>query len=94
MRHAKDNVIHFMRKPSHVGIPKYEHADRPARSAYAKPSVDTNLDMPFALTSLLGSLPNRINTKGPKAVKHYDMLSKAKNIFGSYDVHAYFYGGK
>lgn len=51
MRHAKDNVIHFMRKPSHVGIPKYEHADRPARLAYAKPSVDANLDMPFALTS-------------------------------------------
>lgn len=75
-----------MWKLSHVGILKYEHADRLARSAYAKPSVDTDLEMPFAMTSreqssCKGNLTNRMNIKGPKVVTYYNMLSQRKLSF-------------
>lgn len=91
MCHAKDNVIDFMWKLSHVGILKYEHADRLARSAYAKPSVDTDLEMPFAMTSreqssCKGNLSNRMNIKGPK------VAFATKIIFRSYKMRC-FHGG-
>lgn len=53
---------------SHVGIPKHDHADHLARSAYDRQSVDVDLKVPLALiscikrTSCKGDLTEQTNS--------------------------------